>query len=292
MEQQNSLFGVKLKEKEVGIKDITSEIYEHADDEFKEKHNIKKRQKIIDTHLDKVKKHNQRIKKKTKRKGKITISYSYASVDFDGGIKKGDRFTSVDFDGFQEGSGSPCNDDEADEYLQKLYLEKSKDYKIEIIDKRAEQQKGFDKLKDVKTIIKIDNHYQNSGDYSTKLTDKKPEPAFCLWFDRVDSCLGAIDSSAMKERIKREGLEKTKQDVLDEEIQDMLNAGYQRKNIEIKIIPLDENAMRKWESRHNEDIRNAKISAEKEIKELSKKLKEQLEIKYGYPVKIIVEKGG
>ena len=237
-----------------------------------------------------IEKEGKKVKevKKKKRKGTITISYGYYSTDIPEKIKKGDRFVSVDFEGYNEGSASPMKEEEVEDYVRQLYLKKSEDYKIEIIDKRKEQLKEREKFKDLKAKITIENYY--TSDYNLPLMERKPIPAWIIWFDRKDSILGSCGSSAYKNKIKREGLEVVRDKVLEKEIQEMLNAGYQRENIEIIRIPLDEKQLKKWEEEHQKEIEKAKKNADKEIKELSEKLKEQLKIKYGCNVKIKVLK--
>jgi len=227
--------------------------------------------------------------KKKKRKGTITISYGYYSTDIpEKNIKKGDRFVGVDFEGYNEGSASPMKEEEVEEYVRQLYLKKSKDYKIEIIDKRKEQLKEREKFKDLKAKITIENYY--TSDYNLPLMERKPIPAWSIWFDRKDSILGGCGSGAYNAEIEREGLEVVREEVLEREIQKMLNAGYKRENIEIIRIPLDEKQLKKWEEKHQKEITETKKRAEEEIKELSKKLKKLLKIKYGCNVKIKVLK--
>ena len=51
---------------------------------------------------------------------------------------------SVDFDGFQEGSGSPCKDiEEVELCVQRLKERHSKNYKLEIKDFRIKQRTLF-----------------------------------------------------------------------------------------------------------------------------------------------------
>lgn len=77
---------------------------------------------------------------KKKRKGKIEISYSNFSTDGEGFVK-GQQFISVHFDGYQEGSASPClNTEEADKCIENLKKQYENDYILEIIDKRGQNE--------------------------------------------------------------------------------------------------------------------------------------------------------
>jgi len=64
-----------------------------------------------------------------KRKGTITIRISNGNYPY-----------GVDFDGFQEGSGSPCeNEEEVNKILKELVDRHSKDYDLTIIDERKKE---------------------------------------------------------------------------------------------------------------------------------------------------------
>jgi len=83
--------------------------------------------------------HNQRIKTK-KRKGIIKISYSNYSTDVDEKRKKGQRFISLDFDGFNEGSACGYDSEEELDKALKNLVEEKKDYNLMIIDERIKQK--------------------------------------------------------------------------------------------------------------------------------------------------------
>ena len=121
-----------------------------------------------------IEKEGKKVKevKKKKRKGTITISYGYYSTDIPEKIKKGDRFVSVDFEGYNEGSASPMKEEEVEDYVRQLYLKKSEDYKIEIIDKRKEQLKEREKFKDLKAKITIENYYTSDYNRISSLINK------------------------------------------------------------------------------------------------------------------------
>ena len=232
----------------------------------------------------------KKSKRKSKRKGVIEIKYSFFSTDIpERNKKKGDEYVSVDFSGHNEGSGNPClNDKEADELVRQIYMKKSKDYKIEIRDLRNKQLKEREKFKDKKAKITIINDYVD--DYTKDILDRTPIPSFSINFEREDSYLGGIGSSAFSNDIKREGLDKVRDRLVGDELNEMVFNGYNIENIEIVNIPRDEKQLEIWKKRHNEDIETKKEFAEKEIKQYSEKLKKALRIKYGYRVKIRVLK--
>lgn len=105
------------------------------------------------TTLEKMESHNKRLEEKRKsnpvdksgkRKATITLSEDFFSVDGNNGFndfKKGDKFISVRFEGFNEGSSSPCiNEEEANKHLRELVEEHQKKYNIKIIDERIKQK--------------------------------------------------------------------------------------------------------------------------------------------------------
>ena len=78
------------------------------------------------------------------RKATITIKENNYSTDIkksDGTIlPKGTKFISVDFEGYQEGSGSPCDsEEEAQQVIKKIMLDKEGEYDFKIIDERKNE---------------------------------------------------------------------------------------------------------------------------------------------------------
>jgi len=70
----------------------------------------------------------------------ITISEGIFSNHENMGERRGKKFVSVDFEGFNEGSASPCdNEKEAQEQVELLLQKYGKTYKIKIIDKRIKE---------------------------------------------------------------------------------------------------------------------------------------------------------
>lgn len=82
---------------------------------------------------------------KGKDKATITLSYSNYSTDIPTqNIKKGDRFISVDFEGHNEGSVSPCDTyEEMVKEIQYLKQKHEEKYKIIIIDEEKIQYSGL-----------------------------------------------------------------------------------------------------------------------------------------------------
>lgn len=77
------------------------------------------------------------------REGVITISESNFSTNGEGFVN-GQKFISVDFDGHNEGSGSPClNEEEAQQEIKKLIERHRAIYTIKIIDERIKQRTLF-----------------------------------------------------------------------------------------------------------------------------------------------------
>jgi len=252
--------------------------------------------------LEKAKLHNYRLnKKKSKRKGKIEVEYSYYSTDIYKDYKngkgigkplhlKGDRFTSVGFEGHNEGSSSPIDDDKADVEIQQLYLKHSDNYKIEIIDKRKEQRKEFNKLKDKKIVIvlKHDLSYNNlekdkkGNTCSKKFQNYSPIPHISAYYEGdYEGILGGAGS---------ESFEGNKQKMIDWMMKLLIEDGYSKENITIKEIPLNDETKKKFEKDTKEYRKRDLEYVEKDIERLSARLKDALYSKYGYPVKIIVEK--
>jgi hypothetical protein len=74
-----------------------------------------------------------KLKKLAKKKGIIRIHNGIYTFE----EKRGQGYVSVEFEGYNEGSGSPCDtEEEAQKHIEYL-IEKHKDnYKIEVIDER------------------------------------------------------------------------------------------------------------------------------------------------------------
>lgn len=81
----------------------------------------------------------KKSKEPKKRKATITLSYG-ATTDEARGIKNGERFISVDFEGHNEGScGGHNTEQEALAEVKRLLERYKEEYSIEIIDKRFEK---------------------------------------------------------------------------------------------------------------------------------------------------------
>lgn len=92
--------------------------------------------KLFGQEIENYKQMVKETPKKKKYKGTITISYSNFTTDGEGFVK-GQQFISVQFDGHNEGSGSPClNEEEANKHIEYLKNLHSEFYDIEVIDKR------------------------------------------------------------------------------------------------------------------------------------------------------------
>ena len=98
------------------------------------------------------------------KSGTITLDYSnYACdifEDYDCGkgigvpiALKGDKFTSISFEGLNEGEGGAYKDDEVAGQIKRL-MEKHKDYSIKVIDNRIKQQTLSEVSQNGRTHIK------------------------------------------------------------------------------------------------------------------------------------------
>ncbi len=282
---QQTLFGVEIPE----VKDIKEEVRarqlkgESVSQliEKKVKGYAPQRQKIIEEHLGKVKKHNLIVKarKPVRKKGKITIRYDYYSCDGKD-FKKGDKFTSVDFSGHNEGSGSPMKDEEVEKYVQQLYQEKSDNHKVEIVDERIEQRKQIDLVKGKKIIVEVKYGWDCNDERDFFVSDNRREMG-------IESCLGGAGSSAYK---RFEKLEDGEKEAVNWIIKDVMDDGIPRENIEVIQVEMNDEDLSKHEKRKADRRKSDLEYAEKDIKNYSEKLKKALEVKYGYKVKINVVK--
>lgn len=72
------------------------------------------------------------------RKATITLSWSNYNESVEG--KGGKQFVSVSFEGFQEGSSSPCDtEEEAQECVEALKKQHEEAYKIQVLDLRTKE---------------------------------------------------------------------------------------------------------------------------------------------------------
>lgn len=203
--------------------------------------------------------------KEKKRKGEITI----------GLLNSPENPYDVSFNGFQEGSGSPCKDEiEVNACVKRLVEEHKEKYNLKIIDKREEQKKEIEKKKQDKVKVILNEDYTYDSNYQL-------EEYWAIEFENY-GYLGSVGSSACKGR--------TMEDVWKEYYDKMLKEGYLPENIEVIKSPRTEEKKQRELKTIAERKEYYRKFDEKEIEQTSKKLKELLKKKYGFDVKIQILK--
>lgn len=246
MEEQNSLFGVKLPESVLTLKE---EI---------------------------VNKEKNTLQKHTRRKGTISIHLN----------DNLEMPLAVDFEGHNEGSGTPCKD-EAEVMKEVSYLKAKheKEYKLEVIDEREKEQKARDLIKGKKIIVKVKYGLDSDDKRDFFVSDNRREVG-------IESYLGGTHISAYGGRIgeKEKTFEEKEKEAIDWVIKDVMQNGIKREDIEIIKEEMSEEDLKKHNLWKAERRKNELVNADREIKNLSSQLKKWLEIKYGFKVKIEVLK--
>ena len=175
----------------------------------------------------------------------------------------------VDFEGYQEGSGSPCRDNLAVEKEVAKIREKYKDkYKFEVIDKREEQQLLRDKVNDQKIIVKVKYGLDTEDKRDFFVNDNRNELG-------IDSCLGGCGSSAFGENMgeKEKTLEEKEVEAVEWIIKGICEDGLSRENIEVIREEMNEEDILDHKKSQKERKDRDLEFAEKDIVEYSKKLK-------------------
>lgn len=280
MSEDLSLFGIGIpKENVTGKKhECYLDVLEHKADKTSIEELEKKEYDEMNT-FEKAKLHNHRIKNK-KRKGIITIGFLDSKENpFD-----------VSFDGHNEGSGSPCKDEEeVKKCVEKIKAERSKDYNLMIVDERVKKSLKQDVIfneydnKKVKMTIDLGYGFAEGSDYY----NQEPVEDWVVRFENY-GCMGSAGNSAGK----------TPEEVVAKYKADMLKEGYKEENIEIVTSPRTPEKLAEMKEMisdrkayfDKQERDNFKKNGEAQILEYSEKLKKLLKIKYGCEVTIKVLK--
>jgi len=177
---------------------------------------------------------------------------------------------SVDFEGYNEGSGTPCKDEaEVMEKVERLRTEYKEKYILEVIDERAKQTKIRDLVKDKKVRVLVKYDLDSEDKRSFFVSDNRNELG-------IQSYLGGAHSSGFGEKT----LEEKEKEAVDWVIKDIMEDGVPRENIEIVKEEMTEEDLKKHNEWKAERRKNELKWLEKEIKRLSEELKEALKKKF------------
>jgi len=181
------------------------------------------------------------------------------------------------------------------ELLEKFVGEIKKD-KVrlkEVEVKKPKYRENFfirERLKDKKVVIVIKHSYTFNWQQNNILDRKPIECLFGYYEGDYEGYLGGCGD----ESFEGETLNERKKNMIKWLKDNLIEDGYNEKNISIKEIPLNKKKeLKKWKEQYEKDLSEARKMAEREIVEYSKKLKKALRIKYGYGVelKAIIKNG-
>jgi len=182
----------------------------------------------------------------------------------------------VDFEGHNEGSGTPCKDEaEVMKEVEYLRVKHKENYIIDVVDERANEQKVKELVKDKKVIVLVKYGLDKDDERDFFVSDNRNELG-------IASCLGGCDSSGFGGNIgeKEKTLEEKEKEATEWVIKDVMEDGVPRENIEVikeEMTKEDLIEHNKWKA----DRRKSDLEyADKEIKRLSEELKKALKIKY------------
>lgn len=146
------------------------------------------------------------------------------------------------------------------------------------------------KTESKKIIVKIEYGLSDEDEKDFFISDNRREMG-------IETCLGGTHSSGWncdsireKHGLQKLSLEEKEKNALEWIINDIVEDGIPRENIEVVREEMNAEKIKQHEQRKLDNRKRDLELAEKDIENYSKKLKEALKIKYGYPVKIQVLK--
>ena len=287
---QETLFGIKLpeeKEKDYLEMNTLEKMEAHNKRLEKKKFEVRSNPDLPNCFpVVKEMKEKSKIKKPARKRGKITIHLSEYDDNSEENLKNYREKNipcpkikgfAVDFEGHNEGSGSPCKDEiEVMKEVEHLRVKHKENYILDVVDERANEQKVRDLVKDKKVIVLVKYHLDSKDERGFFVSDNRSELG-------IESYLGGADSSGFGGNIgeKEKTLDEKEKEATDWIIKDIMEDGVPRENIEVIKEEMNEEDLVEHERRKAEDRKSDLEYAEKDIKRLSEELKEALKVKYG-----------
>jgi len=223
--------------------------------------------------------------KPARKRGKITIHLCEFDDNSDENLKNYREKNipvpkikgfAVDFEGHNEGSGTPCKDEnEVMKQIEYLRVKHKENYIIDVVDERAKQMKIRDLVKDKKVKVLVKYGLDTNDERDFFVSDNRSELG-------IESYLGGASSSGFGGRIdeKEKTLEEKEKEATDWIIKDIMEDGVPRENIEVVRQEISEEDIKNHEKWKAERRKSELEYAEKDIKRLSEELKEALKIKF------------